>query len=75
MFKLKVTTIGHSTRIILPRDVLERLKVREGDFLLFTNALGGFRITPYNPGFELQMKLARKAMREGRSMLRLLAKS
>ena len=74
MIKLEVTDLGNSIGIILPEEVLARLKVRRGDFLLFTEAPDGFRITPYDPEFEREMKLARKVMHERRDALRELAK-
>ena len=74
MSKLKLTAIGDSTGIILPKEVLERLKVREGDIQLFTGAPDGFRITPYDPKFERQMESAEKIMRERRDLLRELSR-
>ena len=74
MVKLKVTTVGSSTGIVLPREVLTRLKVVKGDSLFLTESPEGFRITSYDPDFERQMELARKVMRERRDVLRELAK-
>ncbi len=74
MTKLKVTTIGSSAGIILPKEVLARLKVSKGDSLFLTESPGGYRITPYDPEFEEDMALARKVMRERRNLLRELAK-
>jgi putative addiction module antidote len=72
--KLKVTTVGSSAGIVLPKEVLTKLKVVKGDFIFLTESPEGFRITPYNPEFEEQMALARKFMRERRDVLRELAK-
>ena len=72
--KLKVTTVGSSAGIVLPKDVLTKLKVVKGDSIFLTESVDGFRITPYNPEFERQMDLARKFMRERRDVLRELAK-
>jgi putative addiction module antidote len=74
MVKLKVTTFGSSTGIVLPKEVLTRLKVVKGDSIFLTDSPDGFRITPYDPDFERQMGLARKVMRERRDVLRELAK-
>lgn len=74
MVKLKLTTIGSSTGLILPKEVLTRLNVVKGDSVFLTEAPDGVRITPYNQEFEEQMKLARKFMRENRDVLRELAK-
>jgi putative addiction module antidote len=74
MVKLKVTTIGSSAGIVLPKEVLARLKVSKGDSLFLTESPEGFRITPYDPEFEEQMSMARKFMRGRRDVLRELAK-
>jgi putative addiction module antidote len=74
MTKLKVTTIGSSAGVILPKDVLARLNVTKGDTLYLTESPDGFRLTPYDPDFERQMEHGTKAMHEWRDVLRALAK-
>jgi putative addiction module antidote len=74
MVKLKVTTVGSSTGVVLPKEVLARLKIEKGDTLFLTDAPDGYRITPYDPDFERQMALARRVMRQRRNVLRELAK-
>lgn len=74
MVKLKVTTIGSSAGVVLPKEVLSRLKVAKGDSLFLTESPDGFRITPYDPEFEEDMALARQVMRKRRDLLRELAK-
>ena len=46
MVKLKVTTVGSSSGIVLPKEILTRLKVVKGDSLFLTESPEGFRITP-----------------------------
>jgi putative addiction module antidote len=74
MVKLKVTTVGSSAGVVLPKEVLARLNIQKGDSLFLTDAPDGYRITPYNPGFERQMTLVRRVMNERRNVLRELAK-
>ena len=74
MPKLKLTTVGSSTGIVLPKEVLARLKVTKGDSIFLTEAPDGYRITPYDAEFEQDMQLARKVMRKRRNLLRELAK-
>lgn len=74
MVKLKLTTIGTSTGVVLPKEVLSRLKVEKGDTLYLTEAPDGYRLSPYNPDFERQMTLARRVIRERREVLKELAK-
>ena len=49
------------------------MHVEKGDTLFLTEAHGGFRLTPYDPTFERQMKMAREIMKTDRNMLRELA--
>ena len=74
MFSLKLTKIGNSLGLILPKEVLARLKLAKGDQIFITEAPEGYRITPHNPAFEAQMKAARKIMKRRRAVLRELAK-
>ena len=74
MVKLKVTTVGSSTGVVLPKEVLARLNIEKGDSLFLTDAPDGYRITPYNPDFDRQMTLVRRVMNERRNVLSELAK-
>jgi putative addiction module antidote len=74
MVKLKLTQVGSSTGLVLPKEVLTRLKVVKGDAVYLTESPDGFRITPYDPEFEEDMAIARKVMRDNRDALRELAK-
>ncbi len=74
MLKLKLTNVGSSIGIVLPKEALARLKVVKGDSVFLTESVDGFRITPYDPEFEEQMSLARKFMRDRRDALRELSK-
>jgi putative addiction module antidote len=74
MTKLKITTIGSSAGVILPKEVLARLRVAKGDTIFLTESPEGFRITAYDPEFEEDMMLARQVMRKRRNLLRELAK-
>jgi putative addiction module antidote len=74
MFKLKVTTVGNSTGVVLPKEVLSRLKVQKGDVLYLTESPDGYKITPYDEEFSQQMEAAERVMRDNRDVLRELAK-
>lgn len=66
---------GDLRRVILTREALAALRVEKGDSLFLTEAPGGgFRLTPYNPDFERQMRLAETVMHNDREVLRALAK-
>ena len=75
MLTFKDTTVGASAGYILTKEAMARLKVQKGDTVYLTEAPeGGYRITPYNPDFERQMKLAEEIMHDDRDILRALAK-
>lgn len=74
MSALKLTQIGNSVGVILPKEVLARLKLGKGDTVFITEAANGVMLTPYDPQFEEQMKTARALMKKRRNVLRELAK-
>lgn len=74
MTTLKLTQIGNSVGVILPKEVLARLKVAKGDSLYVTDAVNGVMLTPYSTEFEAQMTAARSVMKKRRNVLRELAK-
>ena len=74
MHKLKLTAVGNSTGVILPREVLARLKAEKGDTIFLTETPDGFRVTPYDAEFEKQMKIGRAVLKKRRAALRELAK-
>lgn len=74
MTALKLTQIGNSVGLILPKEVLARLKLEKGDTLFLTDAADGVMLTPYSPAFESQMTAARGVMKRRRQVLRELAK-
>ncbi|MBS3745353.1 MAG: AbrB/MazE/SpoVT family DNA-binding domain-containing protein [Wenzhouxiangellaceae bacterium] len=71
--KLKLTAIGNSTGIVLPKDLLERLRVSRGDELMVLETPDGIRLTVFDPEFSRQMDVAERIMREDRDLLRKLA--
>ena len=70
---LKITKVGNSAAIILPKDVLTRLRVSQGDTIYATEAPDGIRLTAANPDFAAQMAVVEQIMREDRDILRALA--
>jgi len=70
MFAVKVTTIGNSVGIVLPRDVLARLRVEKGDQLFLIESPLGFELTPYEPGFARQMEAGERIARAERDVVR-----
>ncbi|MDR2216684.1 MAG: AbrB/MazE/SpoVT family DNA-binding domain-containing protein [Nevskiaceae bacterium] len=71
---LKVTKIGNSAGVILPKELLARLRVAVGDNLYATESPDGLRLTAADPAFAQKMEVAEQIMREDRDILRVLAK-
>jgi putative addiction module antidote len=69
----KITTIGNSVGIVLPKETLGKLKVGKGDTLYITDTPGGIQLTPYDATFSEQMDAGRLVMRKHRDVLRKLA--
>ena len=74
MSALKLTAIGNSVGVILPKEVLARLGVGKGDTLFAVETEHGLRLTTTDPEFEAQMAVARRVMKKRRAVLRELAK-
>ena len=74
MLALKLTAIGNSVGVVLPKEVLNALKLVKGDTVYLTESPDGYRFTPYDPQFAQQMTLARQIMKRRRNVLHELAK-
>lgn len=74
MVSLKLTQIGNSVGVALPKAVLERLHASKGDNLFLVETPEGFLLTPYDPAVGKQLEAAEAIMREDRDVLKALAK-
>ncbi len=74
MLKVKVTQIGNSMGILLPKEALSKMKATKGDTLYLVEGPDGYTVTPYSQEFEEQMNAATKVMKKYRNALRELAK-
>jgi putative addiction module antidote len=73
--KLKITTVGNSAGVILPKELLARLRVEKGDVLYAMELPDGIKITPFDPQLAAQMEVAEGVMRKRRTLLRKLSES
>ena len=71
--KLKITTIGNSAGIILPKELLARLRLEKGDELFALETPDGIKLTTSDPTLAEQMDVAERIMRQDRNVLRKLA--
>jgi putative addiction module antidote len=73
--KLEIKKIGNSTGLILPKELMSRLKLAQGDWVHVTESSdGSVRLTPYDPTFAKGMETAERAMKTYRNALAELAK-
>jgi putative addiction module antidote len=74
MATLKLRAVGNSVGVVLPKDILARLGVGEGDTLYAVQTPDGIRLTTASPEFEADMAEAEQIMNRRRAVLRELAK-
>ena len=74
MHVLKLTQIGNSVGVILPKEVISRLKLSKGETVFLTETPDGYAITPYDPALEEEIAAGRAFMRDFRDTFHQLAK-
>jgi putative addiction module antidote len=74
MTSLKITQVGNSLGVILPKEITEKLNLAKGDELALIETANGIELTPYDPEFEAKMEAARGITKRYRNALRELAK-
>lgn len=73
MTTLTITKIGNSEGVILPKHILEKLRVGKGDALTVTETPDGIALSAYDPDFDRDMELAESIIRANRNALKKLA--
>jgi putative addiction module antidote len=72
--RLKLRKTGNSLATTWPKEILNRLNVKEGDTLYAVETRHGVLVTPYDPKFEKTMEVAKRIMARDRDALKELAK-
>ena len=72
--KLKIRKIGNSLGASIPKEILDKMNVREGDNLYVTQTPDGIHLTPYDPEFETAMQAAKDITNRYRNAMKELAK-
>ena len=72
--KLKLRAVGTSTGILLPKEMLVRMKLKKDDNLFAVETPEGYLLTPYDPEVERQLGKGREFMSKYRETFRALAK-
>jgi putative addiction module antidote len=71
---LKVRKIGNSLGVVLPKELLAKLRVAEGDELSVVETPNGLELSRSNDEFEEHMRLVEEIMKRYPNTLRALAK-
>lgn len=74
MMTIKVRNVGNSLGLVLPKELVARLRVASGDRLFVQETIDGIQLTPYDPEFERQVAIAKRVMHDDRDALRALSK-
>ncbi len=75
MFALKLTKIGNSVGVVLPKEALAKLGVDKGDVIYLTDAPdSAMTLSSYDPKVARQLALGEEVMDEFRDTFRALAK-
>jgi putative addiction module antidote len=74
MKKTKIRAIGNSYGVMIPKAMLDRLQVREGDAVYLVERTDGIEVRVGDPEFERQAEALREGLTEYRNAMRELAK-
>ncbi len=74
VIETKLRAIGNSTGIVLPKEVLAELDLKQDDKVFLVKTPDGYKITAYDATFKKQMDAAKEGMQNYRNTLRELAK-
>jgi len=73
MATLKLTAVGTSTGVVIPKEMLNRMKVARGDTLHVVETPEGYLLTPFDPDVAAQIEAGRHFMKEYRDTFKILA--
>jgi putative addiction module antidote len=71
---LKLTAVGTSTGVVIPKEMLNRMKVERGDALYVIETPEGYLLTPYDPKVAAQVEAGLEFMKDNRDVFKALAK-
>lgn len=73
MYKIKIRKVGNSLGATIPKEVLEKLRVTEGDTVFVTETPDGVKLSAYNPEFERAMSIYKQGSHKYRNAMNELA--
>ena len=73
MYKIKIRQVGNSLGATIPKEVLEKLRVEEGDTVFVTETPDGVKLSAYDPEFEKAMAIYKQGSHKYRNAMKELA--
>jgi putative addiction module antidote len=73
MTTLKITTVGHSLAITIPKELVNRFHLEKGDEVFVRETPEGFEVSPFDPDFKAAMEAAAVVSKQYKNALRALA--
>ncbi len=73
MHTLKITTVGNSLALTIPKELVNRFHLQKGDEIFVRETPEGFEVSPYDPDFKEAMEAAASIAKEYKNALRTLA--
>jgi putative addiction module antidote len=73
MHTLKITTVGNSLALSIPKELVNRFNLQKGDEIFVRETPEGFEVSPYDPDFKEAMEAAASIAKEYKNALRTLA--
>jgi putative addiction module antidote len=73
MATLKLTAVGTSTGLVIPKEMLNRMKLKRGDSLHVIEIPDGYLLTPYDPSIAAQVEAGRGFVKSYRDTFKALA--
>lgn len=71
---LKIRAVGSSLGVIIPKELLNTLNIKEGDNLYLTEGADGFRVSVQDPDFDKFLEAAKDIHQRYRNAFRELSK-
>jgi len=71
---VKIRKTGNSMSVTLPKEVLARLNVKEGDELFMVETQDGYSVSKFDPGFKETMRIVEELSDQYKNAYRELAK-
>jgi putative addiction module antidote len=73
MYTLKITTVGHSLAITIPKELVNRFRLEKGDEVFVRETPEGFEVSPFDPTFKEALDAAASVAKQYKNALRTLA--